>query len=244
MGVLGDAFGFFAEPANWSGSTGIPTRLWEHVQISFYATMLAAAVALPAGLAIGHTGKGEFIASSAGNVGRALPSFGVLGLVFPFTLRFLPGSIGFAATLIALFLLAIPPILINTYIGVQNVDRDTVEAARGMGMDWRHLVLVLELPLAAPLIVAGIRNAAVGVVATATLGALVAWGGLGRFIVDGFAVNDEGQIVAGAVLVAGLAAVTELGLGAIERVVTPKGLAPRAYVPGEVQAPPASVTIA
>ena len=241
MDVLGDAVRFFTDPTNWSGSTGIPVRLWEHVQISFYATMLAAAVALPAGLTIGHTRKGEFVASSVGNIGRALPSFGVLGLIFPFTLRFFPGSIGFAATLIALFLLAIPPILINTYVGVQNVDRDTVEAARGMGMDWRHLLLVLEIPLAAPLIIAGIRNAAVGVVATATLGALVAWGGLGRFIVDGFAIRDEGQIIAGAVLVAGLAVVTELGIGALERAATPQGLRSRRYLPGEAPAPPVGI---
>jgi osmoprotectant transport system permease protein len=189
-------------------------------------------VALPIGLAIGHARKGVFLASSIGNIGRALPSFGVLGLVFPFTLRYLPGSIGFAATLIALFLLAIPPILINTYVAVQGVDTDTLEAARGMGMDWRQILVMLEIPLAAPLIVSGIRNAAVAVVATATLGAVVAWGGLGRFIIDGFAVRDHGQILAGAFLVAALAVATELVLGAVERRLSPKGLAPRSFLPG------------
>lgn len=235
MGVLSDAVAFFTDASHWSGSAGIPARLWEHLQMSFYATILAALVALPVGIAIGHARKGEFIASSAGNIGRALPSFGILGLVFPFTLRYLPGSIGFWATLIALFLLAIPPILINTYVGVQNVDDDTLEAARGMGMDWRQMLLVLEIPLAVPLIIAGIRNAAVAVVATATLGAVVAWGGLGRFIIDGFAVRDFGQVLVGAVLVAALALATELGLGALERSVTRKGLRPRAYVPGETE---------
>lgn len=235
MEVLSDALAFLTDPEHWSGSRGIPTRLWEHVQMSFYATFLAMLVALPIGLAIGHARRGEFIASSVGNIGRALPSFGVLGLVFPFTLRYLPGSIGFAATLIALFLLAIPPILINTYVGVQNVDHDSVDAARGMGMDWRQMLIILEIPLAVPLIVAGIRNAAVAVVATATLGAVVAWGGLGRFIIDGFAVRDFGQVLVGAVLVALLALATELGLGAVERWLTPKGLRPRAYMPGEAQ---------
>ena len=232
MNIVGEAFSFLTDGANWTGSGGIPTRLWEHVQMSLIATALALIVALPVGLAIGHLRKGEFLASSIGNVGRALPSFGVLGLVFPFTLRYLPGSIGFAATLFALFLLAIPPILINTYVGVQGVDDDTLEAARGMGMDWRQVLVMLEIPLAVPLIVSGVRNAAVAVVATATLGAVVAWGGLGRFIIDGFAVRDHGQILAGAFLVALLAVMTELGLGALERALTPSGMKARRFLPG------------
>lgn len=233
MDLVADAFAFLTDGANWTGSTGIPTRLWEHVQMSLLATGLGMIVALPVGLAIGHSRKGTFLASSIGNIGRALPSFGVLGLVFPFTLRYLPGSIGFAATLIALFLLAIPPILINTYVGVQGVDADTLEAARGMGMDWRQVLVMLEIPLAVPLIVSGVRNAAVAVVATATLGAVVAWGGLGRFIIDGFAVGDHGQILAGAFLVAVLAVATELGIGALERILSPKGLEPRTSFTGE-----------
>lgn len=233
MDVLAEAFAFLTDGANWTGSTGIPTRLWEHVQMSVLATVLALLVALPAGLAIGHSRRGEFLASSVGNIGRALPSFGVLGLVFPFTLRYLGGSIGFAATLIALFLLAIPPILINSYVGVQGVDEDTLEAARGMGMNWHQILVMLEVPLAVPLIISGVRNAAVAVVATATLGALVAWGGLGRFIIDGFAIRDHGQILAGAFLVAALAVATELGLGVVERLLSPKGLQPRTYLPGE-----------
>ena len=233
MDLVADAFAFLTDGSNWSGSAGIPTRLWEHVQMSLMATGLALVVALPVGLAIGHARKGEFLASSIGNIGRALPSFWVLGLVFPFTLRYMPGGIGFWATLIALFLLAIPPILINTYVGIQGVDEDTLEAARGMGMDWRQVLVMLEIPLAAPLIVAGVRNAAVAVVATATLGAVVAWGGLGRFIIDGFAVRDHGQILAGAFLVAALAVVTELGIGALERALSPRGLQPRSFLPGK-----------
>lgn len=242
MDVISDAFTFLTDGANWSGSDGIALRLWEHVQISLMAVGIALLIALPIGLVIGHARKGEFVASSIGNIGRALPSFGVLGLVFPFTLLYLPGSIGFAATLIALVLLAIPPIVINTYVGVQAVDGDTLEAARGMGMGWKQVLLVLEIPLALPLIIAGVRNAAVAVVATATLGAVVAWGGLGRFIVDGFAVRDNGKILAGAFLVATLAVVTELGMGALERALSPKGLKARSYLPGETQLAAASGT--
>lgn len=232
MSALSDAFAFLSDPANWSGTSGIPARLFEHLQISLYAVLIAAVIALPVGLLIGHARRGEFAAVSIGNLGRALPSFGILGIVFPFTLRYLPGSIGFAATLIAVTLLAIPPILLNSYVGVQNVDDDAVEAARGMGMGWRHILFVLEVPLAAPLIVAGLRNAAVAVVATATLGAVVGWGGLGRFLIDGFAVRDEGQILTGAFLVALLAVATELVFGLLERATSPKGLKPRAFQPG------------
>jgi osmoprotectant transport system permease protein len=231
MGVLADAWGFLADGANWSGSFGIPSRLFEHVQMSLYGTVLGAAIAMPVGMFVGHTRRLEFLAISVGNLGRALPSFGILALVFPFSLRYLPGSIGFSATLIAMFLLAIPPILINTYVGIQNVDSDVVEAARGMGMSGREILWGIELPLAAPLIVAGIRNAAVAVVATATLGALAGWGGLGRFIIDGRAVQDFGEMVAGAFLVAALAVLTELGLSALERRVSPRGVKGHRWIP-------------
>ena len=238
--VLGNLFGdvikWFADGSHWSGSRGIPTRLFEHTQISLLAIVLASAVALPVGLLVGHTRRAEFVAVSVSNVGRALPSFGILALVFPFTLRYLPGSIGFPPTLIALVLLGIPPILTNTYVGIQAVDRDTVEAARGMGLSGRQILLQLEVPLAAPIIVAGLRTAAVQVVATATLGAIVAWGGLGRFIVDGFATNDQPMIVSGALLVAALAILTELAFGFLERAVSPRtasgGRRRRRFVPG------------
>jgi osmoprotectant transport system permease protein len=195
--------------------------LVEHIELSAAAVAIAATLALPLGLYIGHTGRGEFVAVSAANLGRAIPSFGILAFVFPFTLRYLPGF-GFWPTLIAMFLLAIPPILTNTYVGIKNVDRDTVEAARGMGMSEGQILARIELPLAAPLVVAGLRTAAVQVIATATLGAFVAWGGLGRFIVDGFAQQDHGMILAGAVLVAALAIVAEISLALVERAVTPR----------------------
>ncbi len=220
MNIITETFRWFADGSHWSGASGIPARVFEHVQISLVAVAIAALVALPVGLLIGHTRRAEFIAVSVGNLGRALPSFGILALVFPLTLRYAPGSIGFAPTLIALFLLAIPPILTNTYVGVQNVDPDVTEAARGMGLSSSQVLFQLEVPLAAGLIVAGLRTAAVQVVATATLGAVFAWGGLGRFIVDGFAQGDDAMIVAGAILVALLAISTEVAFSVLERAVT------------------------
>ena len=222
MDVFADVLRWFSEPAHWSGPAGVPARVLEHAHVSLLSVALAAAVALPAGLYIGHTGRGEFAAVAIGNLGRAIPSFGILAIVFPITIRLAPGALGFPPTLIALFLLAIPPILTNAYVGVQAVDRDTLEAARGMGMGEREVLTSLELPLAARLILAGIRTAAVQVVATATLAALVAWGGLGRYIVDGFDQGDDAMIVAGATLVAALAIVTELGFELLERSVAPR----------------------
>lgn len=235
MELLSHAREFFSDPARWEGPTGIPARLWEHAQISLLALAVAALIALPIGLYIGHTRRGEFIAVSVANLGRAMPSFGILAIVFPFTLRYLPG-IGFYPTLIALTLLAIPPILTNAYVGIQGVDRETVEAARGMGLKEREVLVSLEVPLATPLIIAGLRTAAVAVVATATLAALVAWGGLGRFIIDGFAQGDDSQIVGGAVLVAGLAVVTEVVFAIVERVASPKGTTRASFF--ETEGPP------
>ncbi|HEX2088310.1 MAG TPA: ABC transporter permease [Actinomycetota bacterium] len=231
MNIITETVRWFADASHWSGSSGVPARLLEHLQISFLAVAVAAVIALPVGLFIGHTRRGEFLAVSVGNLGRALPSFGILALVFPLTLRYAPGSIGFAPTLIALFLLAIPPILTNTYVGVQNVDPDVTEAARGMGLSGREVLFQLEVPLAARLIVAGLRTAAVQVVATATLGAVFAWGGLGRFIVDGFAQGDDGMIVAGALLVAAVAILTEVAFTSLERVVTPRASSARRRTP-------------
>jgi osmoprotectant transport system permease protein len=193
--------------------------------MSLLATLIGTLIALPVGLYVGHSKKGQFLAVSVGNMGRALPSFGVLALVFPFTLRYSVlkfGGLGFSATLIALILLSIPPILTNTYVAIEGVDPDVVEAARGMGMNEAALLRKVEIPLGVPLIIAGIRTGAVAVIATATLAALVAWGGLGRFIVDGFATQNDAEIVAGAILVALLAMVTELLFAAIERAITPK----------------------
>jgi len=226
MGLLAKVWDWFLTPATWTGSgidPGILVRTNEHVSMSFQAILLAAAVALPVGMYIGHRRRFELMAISVGNIGRALPSFGILGITFAVTTSLdVPGTLGFWATFVALFLLAIPPILTNTYAGIKGVDGDTIEAARGMGMSEREILLKIELPLAALLIVAGLRLAAVQVVATATLGALVAWGGYGRYIVDGFAAGDDVQLLGGAILVAALAILTEIAFGLLQRWMRPK----------------------
>ncbi|HEX9235927.1 MAG TPA: ABC transporter permease, partial [Actinomycetota bacterium] len=210
MHTLSKAVQWLVSGAHWRGFDGIPIRVFQHIELSLLSVAVAAAIAVPVGLYIGHTRKGEFLAVSIANVGRAVPSFAVLVLVFILVLNILPQShkslaFGFTPTLVALVLLAVPPVLTNTYVGIQGVDRDMVEAARGMGMTERDVLLRLESPLAAPLIMAGLRTAAVQVVATATLSALIGGGGIGRYIVDGFAQGDTPKLVAGAILVALLA---------------------------------------
>lgn len=218
-----EAIQWFTDPSNWSGSSGIPTRTLEHVLMSGISLGIGAAVALPAGMYIGHTRRFEFLVVSMANLGRAIPSF---GLLFLFALW-----VGFGLdnppwfrppVILALVLLAIPPILTNTYVGIQSVDAGTLEAAKGMGMSDGYVLSRIEIPLGVRLILAGLRTAAVQVVATATLAAVIAGGGLGRFIVDGFATRNFPQIFGGAVLVAILAIITELGFGLLERVVTPR----------------------
>jgi osmoprotectant transport system permease protein len=193
-------------------------RVGEHLALTAAAMALACLVALPAGLYVGHTGRGGALAVSIANVGRALPSYALLLLLFPIF------GLDFALALPALVLLAIPPILINAYVAVRDVEAELVEAGRGMGYGERQLLLRVELPLALPVILAGIRTAAVQVVATATLAALVAGGGLGRFIVDGFALRDDGMLIGGAILVALLAVAVERGLTLAERRLVSAGI--------------------
>ena len=231
MSVMQEVFTWFGDAATWAGTNGIPTRVKEHLMLTGVALLLAAPLAIAIGLFIGHTRKGEFLTVTVANLGRAIPSFAILALIFPISLQ-LGWGLGFWPTVIALFFLAIPPILTNTYVGVQGVDPDTLEAARGMGMSGRQILTRIEIPLAARLIVSGLRTSSVQVVATATLGAVIASGGLGRYIVDGFAFGtfgpsgEEGRqmVVGGALLVAALAVVTELGLGVLERLMVPRGM--------------------
>lgn len=194
-------------------------RTVEHLQISALAMAVALVVAVPLALWLGHTGRGGVVAVNSANVGRALPTLALLALLLPVF------GLNDRTTIAALAALAIPPIITNAYTGIRGVEREVVEAARGMGMRGLQILGRVELPLAAPVVLAGIRTAAVQVVATATLGAVIAGGGLGRFIVDGLAVRDVPQIVTGALAVAVLSVLTEAGLGAVERLVTPTGTA-------------------
>jgi osmoprotectant transport system permease protein len=212
-GLVGDTAAFIA------GNAGLlAQRVLEHVRLSVIALVIAMLVALPVALVLGHTGRGGFLAINAANVGRALPSLALIAIALPFL------GLNDASTIFALVLLGVPPILTNTYVAVREVDRDIIEAARGMGMSGGEILRSVELPLAAQVMMSGIRTAAVQIVATATLAAVIAGGGLGRFIVDGFATRNNPSVVTGAVAVALLTILTELGLGAVERVVTPRGV--------------------
>ncbi len=205
---------------NWTGDRGIWADLVAHVKISVTAVAIAAAIAIAPAVLLGHAKKGGLFAVSVVNIGRALPSFAIIALVLPFSLEWGFG-LGFWPTCVALVLLAIPPMFTNTYTGVRDVDPGTVEAAVGMGMRPHRVVWSVEVPTAGPLIITGARVAAVQVVATATLGALVGFTGLGSLIVEGFAQQNDGKLLTGAFLVAVLSLLTEALFYGIQRLSTP-----------------------
>jgi len=223
MSFLLQVFSWLAAPEHWAGSDGIPNRLAEHVLISGVTIVAAVLLALPIGVLFGHTGRGGFLAINVANLGRAMPSLALLALMLPVALSLKLG-LGFWPTFFALVPLGIPPVLTNSYVAVRQVDPDVIEAARGMGLRELQVLRTVELPIAAPLIIAGVRNSAVAIVATATLGALVAGGGLGRYIVDGLARQEYPRLFVGALLVALLSIVVEVAFGAFERVAVSSGL--------------------
>ncbi|MDQ2966063.1 MAG: ABC transporter permease [Chloroflexota bacterium] len=218
---------WLSDPANWSGRGGIPVRLWEHIALSGTSLLIALLIALPIGLWIGHARRGAGFAVNLANLGRALPSLAVIALIVPITAAIDP-QLGFRLypTLIAMVVLGIPPLLVNSYAGVAAVDAELVDAARGMGFRELQILGRIEVPLAVPVIVGGIRSAAVQIIATATLGAIFGSGGLGRFLVEGIAQNNEGMIFGGVVLVAALALTSELAFAILQRLLTPRGVAP------------------
>lgn len=218
MEFLGDVLDWFATGSHWRGNAGAVHRLVEHVTMSGASVLVAALFALPLGIWLGHTGRGGALAINVSNVGRAIPSFAILVIAAQIV------GIGWKPAFAALVALAIPPMVTNSYVGVRGVDPDVRESARGMGMTGAEALWRVELPIALPLVMTGVRTAAVQVVATATLAALVAWGGLGRFIVDGIAQRDFVQLFAGSVLVAALSIATELALAGLQRLIVPRGL--------------------
>jgi osmoprotectant transport system permease protein len=218
---------FLADPATWSGPGSIWVRLGEHILVSIAAVLVAGVLVLPPAVWLGHIRKGSDIATVVVNIGRAVPSFGILAIAFLVLVEMGAGIGKPWAVLVALIALAAPPMFTNTIAGIQSVEPATLESGRGMGLTEVELLRRVELPLSMPLIMEGLRIALVQVIATATLGALVAWGGLGRFIVDGFAQQDMGQLIVGAVLVGLLAVLAELGFTAMQRSTTPRGLRTR-----------------
>ena len=235
MSLVTDTARWLADGEHWTGPDGVPARTAEHLYVSGSAVLLAAALALPLAFWLGHAGRGGGLVVGLSNASRAVPTFAVLVLLVA-----TPVGFGDRATILALVLFAVPPILTNAYVGVRDVDRDAREAARGMGMSGLQLLRRVEVPLALPLVAAGLRTASVQVVATATLAAYVGGGGLGRLIADGFGRADPAMTAAGGVLVALLALVVELSLGAVQRRVTPgPRTARRGLPPVAVDAAPA-----
>ena len=207
---------YLTTASHWSGNAGILHRLAQHLELTAVSIGIAAVVALPLGLALGHIGRGGTLAINITNIGRAIPTFAVLTL-----LTLSPVGIGNRSTVIALVLFALPPLVTNSYIGLREVDPEIRDAARGMGMSGWQVFRRVELPLGMPLVMAGVRIATVQVWATATIAALVGTGGLGRLITDGLSSHDQGQLLAGAVLVAVFAIVVEGLLALVQRQVDP-----------------------
>ncbi len=218
MSILTDLAAWFLDPANWQGYAGIPARILEHVLYSVIAIIVSIAVALPIGIFIGHTGRGGAVVINALNSARAVPTFGII------LLTVLVAGIGILPVVVALVALASPPIVTNTYAGIQSVDPKIREAAEGMGMVGWQVIRRVEIPIALPIIMAGIRTSAVQIVATATFAAVVGLGGLGRYIIDGLAQQDLTMVLAGAVLVAALSLLTEFSLSRLQSAVVSDGL--------------------
>ena len=191
--------------------------LWTQLELSVVALAIALAIALPIGLYLGHRGVGEFSAIAVGNAGRAIPELALIAFMVAFV------GIGFVNVTIALMVLGIPPILTNAFVGIRQVDRGAVEAARGIGMTELEIVRKVELPLAVPTIMGGVRTAAINIVATATIAPLAGVLTLGDFILNANVYGDEG-VIAGAILVALLALSVELVLAGLQRLLTPRGL--------------------
>lgn len=219
MNFVSETVAWLTNPDNWTGPNGIPARLGEHVAMSLVVMFIAIAIALPVGLYIGHTRRGVTLTVALANIGRAVPTFALMGIIAPITQAFDPGNgFGLYPTILAMIILAIPPILVNAYAGVSEVDRDLVEAARGMGFRGRQVLRDVEIPVALPVILGGVRSASVQVIATTTLGAILGIGGIGRFVVDGIAQKDDGMLFGGVVLVAALAMLSEGLLGQFQRI--------------------------
>ncbi len=214
MSVYSDTVDWLTDHTHWSGDDGVPHRLIEHLGYTAETVVIAAAIAIPLGLWVGHTGRFRSLAVALTGALRSLPTLGLL------TFMVLLIGIGITPTVVALVVLSIPPLLAGAYSGLESVDRQTIDAARAIGMTEWQILTKVEVPLALPLIVGGIRSATLQVVATATIAAYVGLGGLGRFIIDGQAVQDYPQMVSGSVLVVVLALLLDGLFAGLQRLAT------------------------
>jgi len=225
MNYLRSAFAWLGDPTNWAGQTGIGERLGQHLFATAIVVVAAGVIALPVGVAVGHTRRGAGVVGAIAGAARSVPTLGLL------TLFALALGIGLRAPLLALVVLAIPSLLAGAYAGVESVDPAMSDAARAMGMNELRIVTQVELPLGAPVIIGGLRSATLQVVSTATLVAYAADWGLGRYLFAGLKTRDYGQMLGGALLVIALALILELALSLVQRLVathvTNRGRAPR-----------------
>jgi osmoprotectant transport system permease protein len=215
---VNSAFHWLFTSGNWSGSAGIPARLIEHIEYTLLAMVITTVIALPIGAWLGHRRRGGLVVIGLANLARALPTLGLLILVYV-----LSGAASWA-WLIPLVALATPPIMVNAYEGVLGVDDDLKDAAAGMGMTSRQVLFKVELPVALPLILLGLRTATITVVSTTTIAAYISLGGLGRFIIDGLADNNYPMVVGGALIVVVLALVVQFAFIGLGRAIVPAGL--------------------
>lgn len=221
MSIIELVISWFSQATTWTGPESIPTRVAEHLVYSFLALAVAAIVAIPLGLHFGHARKGEIFVLTTANSIRALPTLGLLTLVV------IAAGIGILPPLIALVVLAVPPMLVNAFEGIRAVDQTIVDAAKGVGMTSRSILWKVELPVALPFVLLGMRLAAIQVVSAATIAAYVGLGGLGRFIFDGMGRRDFGQVAGGSVVIAVVAIGIEVAFIVLAAVVTSPGITKR-----------------
>ncbi len=212
------------DPTNWSGDSGIPTRVAQHLGYSAISLLLAALIAIPLGIYVGHTGRGKWAVAVANSL-RAVPSLGLLFAVAMWIGPKIANNLAYVIpSVVVLVLLAVPPMLSGTYSGISEVDPAARDAARGMGMTGSEVLRQVELPCSLPLLLSGVRSATLQVIATATIAAAISLGGLGRYLIDGLAVSDYVQMAGGALLVALLALVVDGVLSLLQRTVVSPGL--------------------
>jgi osmoprotectant transport system permease protein len=216
---------WFTDPANWSGEDGIPNRLLEHVAYTAEALVVAALLAIPLGLWVGHTGRARWLVSLA-NSARAVPTLGLLFVVSLWLGPRISGELAFVVpSIVVLALLAVPPLLAGTYAGIQAVDPAARDAAKGVGMTPLQVLWQVEVPNSLPLLFSGVRSAVLQVVATASVAAVISLGGLGRYLIDGIALGDYSRAAGGAVLVAVLAVLLDGVFALVQRRLVSPGLA-------------------
>ena len=232
MELVAGIASWFADPAHWQGPAGVPARVGEHLALSAGALVIAAPIGLAAGIWVGHSGRGATLAVNLANLGRSLPTFAVMGIVLPVTAA-IDNQAGFKVypALIALVVLAIPPILVNAHAGISGVDREIVEAGRATGMRERQVLSRVEIPLGLPVILGGIRSATSQIIATATLAAVFGGPGLGRYLVEGYAQRNYPMMWAAVILVGLLFGLAEIGYVLVGQFVTPAGIKTGSMLP-------------